>query len=66
VPPWSVGPVEAADRRLMEAADDGLIEAADNGLIEAADLRQLADLRQVQVFGQPPELPALPARGPAA
>src|SRR5215469_954643 len=68
VPPWSVRPIEAANRRLMEAADYGLIKAADRRLVEAADrsLVEAADRGKVQILGQPPELPALPARRPAA
>src|SRR5215469_11402029 len=60
VPSWSVRPIEAANRRLMEAADRRLVEAADRSLVEAADRGK------VQILGQPPELPALPARPPAA
>jgi len=52
VPPWPARLVEPADRRLVKAADRRLVEAAGR--------------RQVQVLGQPPELPALPARGSAA
>jgi hypothetical protein len=68
VPPWSVRPVETADRRLMEAAGYRLVETADYRLIKAAGygLVEAADRRKVQVLGQPPELPSLPAGGSAA